>query len=139
MGNIEMTNYDLNKQAYAQISPMDKEELQKALLNIGDWFSYCFKSEYFMLLCRERNDYTTIHINNFQFDKAIQEVKEILESRGEIVDIQFAHGSNAWECWVRERRTEAIDELEKTTTYKWTPQVWMFMLFDAQDFVVEVE
>lgn len=139
MGNIEMTNYDLNKQAYAQISPMDKEELQKALLNIGDWFSYCFKSEYFMLLCRERNDYTTIHINNFQFDKAIQEVKEILESRGEIVDIQFTHGSNAWECWVRERRTEAIDELEKTTTYKWTPQVWMFMLFDAQDFVVEVE
>lgn len=139
MGNIEMTNYDLNKQAYAQISPMDKEELQKVLLNIGDWFSYCFKSEYFMLLCRERNDYTTIHINNFQFDKAIQEVKEILESRGEIVDIQFMHGSNAWECWVRERRTEAIDELEKTTTYKWTPQVWMFMLFDAQDFVVEVE
>ena len=51
-----------------------------------------------MLLCRERNDYTTIHINNFQFDKAIQELQEILESRGEVVDIQFAHESNAWEC-----------------------------------------
>lgn len=138
MGNIEMTNYDLNKQAYAQISPMNKEELQKALLNIGDWFSYCFKSEYFMLLCRERNDYTTIHINNFQFDKAIQELQEILESRGEIIDIQFAHESNAWECWVRERRTKTIEELEKDTAFKWTPQIWMFLLFDAQGFVVEV-
>lgn len=139
MSEVQLTNYELNKQAYAQVDPLSEDELKRVLLNIGDWFSYCFKSEYFMLLCRERHDYTTIHIHNFQFDKAIQELEDLLTSRGEIVDIQFAHGSNAWECWVRERRTEAIDELEANTEFKWTPQVWMFMLFDAQDFVVEVE
>jgi hypothetical protein len=139
MSDIQMTNYDLNKQAYAQIDPLDERELKKALLNIGDWFSYCFKSEYFMLLCRERHDYTTIHIHNFQFDKAVQELKDLLNSRGEVLDIQFVHDSNAWECWVRERRTPSIEELEKDTDFKWTPQVWMFMLFDAQDFVIEVE
>lgn len=36
MSDIQMTNYELNKQAYAQIDPLDEEELKKALLNIGD-------------------------------------------------------------------------------------------------------
>lgn len=77
-----------------------------------------------MLLCRERNDYTIFHINNFRFDEAIQELKEVLESRGEIIDISFVHGQNAWECWVRERRTEDIDVIIKDLPENtWRPQV----------------
>jgi len=77
-----------------------------------------------MLLCKERSDYTMFCLKNFNFDKAVQELKEVLQERGDIMGIDFIHGENAYQCWVRERD-------EEHATY-------MFMLFDADWMVVDV-
>lgn len=139
MPDVIMTNYDLNKQAYATLPSLKEQDLKEKLTNLGAWLSLKFKTRYFMLLCRERNDYTIIRIDNCNFNKAILEIKEILESRGEIIDISYRHGLDSYECWVRERRTDSIQNIEEELGYEWTPQVWMFLFFEADDFVVEVE
>lgn len=139
MSQVKMTNYEINKQAYLNFPKPSEEELGLLLNNPGGWFSTKMDKKYFMLLCRERNDYTLIHVNNYNFDAAVQEIKEILESRGDILDIQFVHGEDCYQCWVRERYTDSIRELEEQgpNKFKWTPQVWMYMLFEAEDFVIE--
>lgn len=139
MANISgMTNYELNQEAYRHLDPMPEDEKNIALTNIGAWFSFLSNIDYVGILCRERNDYTLIHLNNYNYTAAVKELTEVLESRGEIVDIQYAHGQDHFECWVKERRTESINEIEKETTFKWTPQVWMFVIFNASDWVIEV-
>lgn len=132
-----MSNYEINQQAYRNMEPLTEEELKTGLTNIGEWFSFVFKIEYAGILCRERNDYTVVHINNYNYNAAIQEIREVLESRGEIMDIQYMHGQDYYQCWVRERRTKEIDELLEGSSYEWQPQVWMFAVFNADDWVIE--
>lgn len=71
-----------------------------------------------MLLCKERSDYTLIHLNDFNFTQAIQEIQEVLEERGDILALDYVHGEDVYQCWVRERNNkEAIP--------------YMFVLFEA--------
>lgn len=116
--------YEMNKQLFKQINPPGVKQISLELANIGAWMSSNYGAKYFMLLCKERSDYTMIHINDFNFTQAVQEVKEVLEERGDIMGFDFVHGENAYQCWVRERGED--------------PQVYMFMLFDADWMVIEV-
>lgn len=116
--------YDMNKQLFKQLKPPSKAVIDLELANIGAWFSSNFKTKYYMLLCKERSDYTLFHLENFNYDKAIQELREVLEERGDIMGFDFVHGENVYQCWVRERDKEH--------------QVYMFMLFDADWMVVEI-
>ena len=133
------TNYEINQEGYRHIDPLDEQDLTIKITNIGAWFSFLDKIEYVGVLCRERNDYTIIHLNGYNYAKAVQELRELLESRGEIMDIDYIHGQDYFQVWVRERRTEAIDELIQGLDYRWQPQVWMFAVFNADDRVIEVE
>lgn len=116
--------YDMNKQLFKQLKPPSKAAIDLELANIGAWFSSNFETKYYMLLCKERSDYTLFHLENFNYDKAIQELREVLEERGDIMGFDFVHGENAYQCWVRERDEEH--------------QVYMFMLFDADWMIVEI-
>ena len=137
---VGQTNYEINQAGYRQIDPMPEPELTAALTNIGAWFSFLSnKIEYIGILCRERNDYTIIHLHGFNYNKATQEIREILESRGEIMDVQYEHNEDYFQIWVRERRTKAIDDLIQGLDYEWRPQVWMFAVFNADDWVIEVK
>ena len=132
------TNYEYNQQMYRQnVDPLTDEEINTELANVGAWFSFLPNLKYAMLLCNERHDYTIINIHNYNYAAAVQEIKETAENRGEILDIRYAHGDDRYEIWVRERRTEAIDELLKDSNFDWQPQIWCFMLFDATSFVIE--
>ena len=51
-----------------------------------------------MLLCKERSDYTMFRLENFNYSKAVQELKEVLEERGDIMGFDFVHGENAYQC-----------------------------------------
>jgi len=115
--------YEMNQQLFKQMNPPSKTRIDTELANIGAWFSSNHGAKYFMLLCKERSDYTLIHINDFNYTNAVQELKEVLEERGEIMGFDFVHGENAYQCWVRERGDD--------------PQVYMFMLFDADWMIVE--
>ena len=50
-----------------------------------------------MLMCKERSDFTLFHITDNQFTKGLQELKEVLEERGQILAIQYQHGEDAFE------------------------------------------
>ena len=141
MSNVAMTNYEMNKQAYASEKYLiDADKVTKDINNAAyDFDSRCCK--YVGLLCRERNDYTIFKLGKSK-DALAHELSEILNQRGIIVDVVRDKNSmsDTYQCWVRERRTEAIDDLiNENAKFKWTPQVWMYMLFDATDWVVEVE
>ena len=69
-----------------------------------------------MLMCKERSDFTWFHITDNQFTKGIQELKEVLEERGQVLAIQYQHGEDAFEIWVKSKDDE----------------VFMFMLFSAE-------
>ena len=116
--------YEMNQQLFKKIKAPSKESIDIELANIGAWFSSNFKTKYYMLLCKERSDYTMFHLENFNYSKAVQELREVLEERGEIMGFDFIHGENAYQCWVRERDEDR--------------NVYMFMLFDADWMVVEI-
>lgn len=133
---IGQTNYEINQEGYRHIDPLTKEELGKALANFGAWLSYKNKIKYIGILCRDRHDYTVIRLNNFNYDKAIQELREILESRGDIMDIRYMHGQNYYQAWVREHVPDNMADFVKE---QWVPQVSMFALFNANEWVIEVD
>ena len=74
-------------------------------------------------MCKERSDFTWLHITDNQFTKGVLELQNILKERGEILAIQYQHGEDAFEIWVRDHKTK---------------DVYMFMLFEAEWMIVEV-
>lgn len=124
MAQIELdTLYGINKQLYAKINP-DQEKIDERLNQIkllGSW------NQYYMLLCREKNDYTIFHINEnlaFKDEQIRKEIKEVLESRGTIIDIVQMNQLDFCECWIRENDTN---------------EIFMYAFFPCQDWVIEVE
>ncbi len=123
--DLNMTLYDANKQIMKTMAPVSKIKMNLDFANLGAWMSKYPNAHYFMLLCKERSDYTMFHLNNYNYSKATKEVREVLEERGTLLGINYVHGEDAYECWIREEGEN--------------PQVYMFMLFQADWMVVEVE
>lgn len=121
MANIEVSQYDIYKNLYANMDPLDDSKLSSRLNTIGNWFGAKLPNTYFMLLCRERNDYTIFKLKSPNYYQACQELKETLQSRGDIIDIEYIHGDDCYQCWVKN-----------------TGAVSMYMLFPCDDFVIEI-
>lgn len=124
MANIEMTNYEIHKQLFQKIDPPDRTKLKKLFSSVGAWFSTDIECNYYMLLCREKNDYTVFHFNNMNYDQGQQSVQRLLENRGTILDIIYVHGQDAYECWIKEKSSS---------------EVYMYMLFPYNWGVIEIE
>lgn len=125
--DIEYSNYEIQKMVYCQKPSLTDQQKSTLLASIGAWFSTAPLENYYMLLCRDKNDYTVLHFNNMNYMKGTEEVKEILESRGEIVDIFYETGTNSYSCWIRNPNDEGGYDVD------------MYMLFDYSWGVVEVE
>ncbi len=125
LGNL----YDANKAIMKTMAPVSEEKMKIDFAGIGAWMSSFPKTKYFMLMCKERSDFTLIHVLNYNYLNAVKEIREILEERGTLLGVNYIHGENCYECWVREEPTVELEE----------PVVYMFMLFDADWMVVEVE
>lgn len=122
MANIEIGNlYELNKQVMAQLPPQNEALLNRNWNVIGDWFGKN-QNRWFMIMCKERSDFTFLHITNNNFFMAVQEIKEILSERGQILAIQYVHGEDCFELWIKDKNGE----------------VFLFMLFEADWMIVEV-
>ena len=139
MSSVNLTNYEMNKQAYASESYKFDSDKINIDLDLAATNFYLGNCKYVGLLCRERNDYTVFKLSNNK-ENFQNELKEVLHSRGVVVDVVYDVNSisDSYQIWVRECRTQFITDLEDDTKFKWTPQVWMFMLFDATDWVIEV-
>ena len=124
-GDFSMgTLYDLNKEAYNKVMPYTKEQQKENLGYIYDWIvnKDC---KYLMLLCKERSDYTIFNFQeqtNEKYKRGIMtDLKECLSNRGVLLDIRYVQESDAWEIWMRAHS-----------------ESFMFMLFECNDFVIEV-
>ena len=112
------TLYDLNKQIINQTeSPMTDEDLYDALDYIvapffkknieqrinKDDFDNC----YFMLLCREDNNYTIFNVRNYlDFHEPIltacDELRTCLKNRGKVYSMEKTEDNYAIEIWLQD-------------------------------------
>lgn len=102
-----ISTYEANKQLLAQNGKV--MSLSKFNVAIGDmairfrkwvWDDKC---QYFMLLCKDRSDYTLFNIVDHDFK--IQEIKEALRdcfiNRGDVYDIHYEKNTDAYEIWLK--------------------------------------
>ena len=118
LGNL----YDINKKAMKQVKPYDPfilnqecKKIAKEIWNTGRLPSY------WMLLCRERNDYTI-----FLLEDSVNDFKSALidcfNNRGKVLDITKQPDNN-YEIWIRD-----FDTKENVVYY----------LFDYNNAIIEV-
>ena len=112
--------YDFNKTNMAQIKPYDLIVLNKMCTQVAEdvWQS---ASSYWMLLCRERNDYTIFHIRNNK-EELQKAILECLNNRGYVLDITKQPDNN-YEIWIRD-----FDTNDNVVYY----------LFDYNNAIIEV-
>ena len=113
--------YDFNKTNMAQIKPYDPIVLNKMCTQVAEDIWQNDKPSYWMLLCRERNDYTVFRIywDEEELKKAIL---ECLNNRGYVLDITKQPDNN-YEIWIRD-----FDTNDNVVYY----------LFDYNNAIIEV-
>lgn len=116
------TLYKVNQELYKQITPPKEKEVNKILAQVGAWLSSKFQEEYFMLYCREKDDFTIFHLEGSEYFEAVQELKEVLLSRGTILDIVYSHDFHFYECWIKNGN-----------------DVSMYAFFPCGDWVITIE
>jgi len=126
------TEYHLAKQGFASgaVSQLDKTKTVSEMANIGAWMAIEPTNQYFMLLCREAYDFTVINMLSHNYNKAIQELTEILESRGKIIYIEYCHDDENYEIWIK--TNEMMKQVTGGEDYV------MFKLFPCNEWVIEV-
>lgn len=118
-GGLSITNYEVNKQLMANEKVLDPILLSRKAKDVAISME---ENEYWMLLCRERNDYTIFHLkptHSTEYTK--RELIETLQNRGEIVDFDKQKDGH-YEVWLRD-----YDTGENV----------MYKLFECDDFIVE--
>ena len=97
-----LSMYDINKNLMAQEKPLDPIATNRAVKDAADGVLASFK-RYWMLLCRERSDYTVFIINSSK--NLENELKETLLNRGQLLDITQQEDGN-FEIWIRDPETK---------------------------------
>ena len=100
--DLGMDLYDFNKQAMNQEKPLDIIALH---IIVKDMITdiYGTKKPYWMLLCRERNDYTVFI--PLTIDGTYNDMLESLQNRGEVLSIDKQEDRN-YEIWIRDIQTK---------------------------------
>lgn len=97
------TFYDFNKQLMSQAKELRRIDFKDSLNQIKDFIKEK-DNKYFMLLCKERSDYTVfVLFKNEDFDRQIfkKELSECLTNRGQILSIEKTKDKQAYEIWIK--------------------------------------
>ena len=97
------TLYNFNKQLMSQAKELRKIDFKDSLNQIKDFIKEK-DNKYFMLLCKERSDYTVfVLFKNEDFDRQIfkKELSECLTNRGQILSIEKTKDKQAYEIWIK--------------------------------------
>lgn len=94
-----MTLYEMSQQVVknlpARISTADLEPCRKILRRFK-------KLGYFMLMCREENYYTVIRVRKAKSPDNFEDlIIELLQTFGDIKDIDYDTDKKSLECWVQ--------------------------------------
>ncbi len=95
---LNVNLYELNKTLYKSLPEITFNELQERKKKIADWIGES-DNKYYMLLCRERSDYTVFVISYSGQVTIDKEVIDIVCSRGKIKAIEIEE--NFPERWVQ--------------------------------------
>lgn len=99
------TLYDFNKTAVLKEKDLTRQKLRiKKETLITDYLKE-MNNKYYMMLCREQNDYTIFHLTN-ESDEKIKEltdvlVDECLLNRGSVKGIDLTEDKQALEIWLK--------------------------------------
>lgn len=97
--------YEINKELMTQINTIDPILFnQKCKQITEDIWKRKATSKYWMLLCREKNDYTIFHLENSSSD-FYDALIECLNNRGKVLDITKQPDNN-YEIWIRDIETK---------------------------------
>ena len=99
------TLYDFNKEAMKNEKPLDPIQFNLKVNEVAVELQER-ETQYWMLLCHERRDYTIFNIITCQNHKDIEfELKPTLLNRGNIISIDKQPDEN-WEIWIRDDSNE---------------------------------
>ena len=119
----EKTLYDVQKEMYKQVPPLDAIMVTKNIEEISQKMNDSYK--YGLLLCRELNDYTIFDLTNKDNNEAQEKIKNELllsfQSRGEIMDMMDGSDEDSWHIWVKQN-----------------DEYYMYLLFKCDDWVINI-
>lgn len=122
IGNL----YDWNKNRVTLLPEISISKKNEGIKNIKV-FMASMDSTYYMLLCRELNDYTIFKGNHTpegnEYNAKVM-IDEIMPSRGILKEIAQDKYNNSFEIWVTERGIE-------------NPESHMYLLFPCDDYVID--
>lgn len=117
---LEVNMYEFNKVNMAQIKPLDIIWFNKKCKQTANEIAEGGTS-YWMLLCRERNDYTVFHYYN-SVNNLADAINECLRNRGFVLDFVRRDDGN-YEIWIRDKETK---------------ENFVYYLFNYNEAVIEV-
>lgn len=99
------TLYDINKQLILLEESISKEEKTKKINKVCDFVKNTYGT-HFMLLCKERTDFTLFIIkkydeSNINENSFKSNLEECLHNRGEILQINKDHIGKAYEFYIK--------------------------------------
>jgi len=116
-----MTLYDAAKQMVANEVPMDTTTFNHKICEVA---TKMINKDYWMLLCRERNDFTVfITKNTNNCKKVSEELMPTLQNRGLILLID-EQPDGAYEIWIRDPETN---------------ENFAYYLFDYSNAIIDIE
>lgn len=126
MGNVELgTIYDINKAIYHEKDLLPETLTKELYKKVYLWFkekALC-GANYYMFLCRDRQDYTIFNFIKYNPQKGLDELKDLINSRGKLKDIVYNEKYNYYEFWIY---VEALDK------------EYLYILFPCDDFIIEI-
>ena len=97
-----LTLYDVNKNLMSNEQPLDVIALHIKVKNMIEDI-YKTKIPYWMLLCKERSDYTVFI--PLTIEGTYDDMLETLQARGSVVSIDRLEDGN-YEIWIRDQETK---------------------------------
>jgi hypothetical protein len=97
------TIYGINKAAVAAETPLKPFEIKDKLREVKTFLNDN-KDKFFMLLCREKYDFTLFDFYNktdIALKTATTDLQECLENRGTIISIDLTENKDAYEIWLK--------------------------------------
>lgn len=118
--DIQVNMYDFNKANMAQIKPLDIIWFNQKCITTAKEIANT-GTGYWMLLCRERYDFTVFHFSN-SIDDLADAINECLRNRGDVIDF-VTRNDGSYEIWIRDKNTK---------------ENFAYYLFDYNGAVIEV-
>ncbi|MCD8211080.1 MAG: hypothetical protein LUC37_06010 [Prevotella sp.] len=103
MSDLKTDLYSLNKSVVATEKPLKDYEIKDAINRYAEPFFTNSKDSYYMLLCRERYDFTLFNFvrkKSFVIGTSLQDLRECLTNRGQVLSIENTENKDALEIWL---------------------------------------